>query len=851
MAGLNDQPTAAPATPPDRPGADERVRLAELGAAVGLALTRADTLPDMLDACARSLVSHLDAAFARVWTLNDADDVLELQASAGLYTHLDGPHGRVPVGMYKIGRIAQDREPHLTNAVVGDPRVGDQAWAVREGMVAFAGYPLVVADRLVGVMAVFARHPLSPLTLRAMASVANEIALGIAREKAVADVRRERELFHAMVDTIPQLAWVADPGGAIAWYNRRWYDYTGTTPAAMLGWGWKAVHHPDHLARVVAKFSAAVAAAAEWEDTFPLRSAAGEYRWFLSRAVPVRDAAGRVVRWFGTNTDVEDQRRAEAEAAAARAAAEEANRSKSEFLANMSHELRTPLNAVIMYSELLQEEAQDIGQGDKFGPDLDRIRGAGKHLLSLVNGVLDLSKIEAGKMDLDLEAFDLPAVVAEVVDTVRPLLGKRHNALAVDCPAEVGTVFADATKVRQVLVNLLSNAGKFTEGGTITLTARRSPGPAGEVLTMAVADTGIGMTPEQVGRLFRPFAQADSSTTRKYGGTGLGLTISKSFAELMGGAIAVASEPGGGTTFTLTLPARVAALAGTGEHPALATALALPPGVPVMLVVDADPGVREFMSRELAARGVRPVLAADGDEGLRLARAHRPAAVFLDVVAPRPDAGAVLAALKGDPALAATPVVVMALVGDRDMGYAVGAADCLQKPIDPARLAAALARHRPAPGGRVLVVDDDPATRAVLRRALVRDGWAVDEAEDGRLALDRVRAGVPGLILLDLLMPVMTGFEFVAELRAEPAWDGVPVVVLTSKDLTAEDRRLLAGNVERVIQKGAYSRAALLAEVGRVVAAYGGRVAGANAAPPSPPARTPGPPTASLPPSRP
>ena len=220
---------------------------------------------------------------------------------------------------------------------------------------------------------------------------------------------------------------------------------------------------------------------------------------------------------------------------------------------------------------------------------------------------------------------------------------------------------------------------------------------------------------------------------------------------------------------------------------------------------------------------MRPLLAADGEEGLRLARQHRPAVVFLDVIMPRLDGWAVLAALKGDPAFKDTPVVMLTVVSDQDMGYMLGAADYLQKPIDRDQLATTLSKYKPAPGGRVLVVDDDPATREVLRRALTKDGWLVDEAENGRQALDRVTAGDPALVLLDLLMPEMTGFEFVAELRKNPGWVGIPVVVLTSKDLTAEERQMLSGSVERVMQKGAYSRDALLAEVHKVVAVYGGR----------------------------
>jgi PAS domain S-box-containing protein len=655
-------------------------------------------------------------------------------------------------------------------------------------------------------------------TFLAVATVAAAFALLVrdqnARRRAEAVVAQEREELRTLADAMPQIVWVARPDGHHEYYNRRWYQFTGVPAGATDGDGWAGLFHPDDRPAARAKWVRSLATGEPYEVEYRLRRHDGQFRWQLGRALPARGPDGAVRRWYGTCTDIHDAKRVEQQFAEAKQVAEAANQAKSAFLANMSHELRTPLNAVIMYAELLQEEAEDLGQEEKFGPDLDKIRAAGKHLLSLVNGVLDLSKIEAGKMELDLTTFEVPAMVTEVVDTIRPLVDKKHNRLAVQCPPGVGAVYADLTKVRQVLFNLLSNASKFTKNGTVTLTVARQPGDS---VVFAVADTGIGMTPEQVGKLFRPFTQADASTTRKFGGTGLGLTISKRFVEMMGGTLTVASEAGQGTTFTATLPSRVP----TPPPPARPSGLLLPPDAPAMLVIDDDPGVRELMTRALASQGVRPLLAADGEEGLRLARAHHPAVIFLDVIMPRLDGWAVLAAVKGDPALKDTPVVMMTIVSDKDMGFMLGAADFLQKPIDREQLAAALAKYAPAAGGRVLVVDDDPGTREVLRRALAKTGWQVDEAENGRLALERVRAGPPALILLDLLMPEMTGFEVVRELRRTPDWQNVPVVVLSSKDLTPDERAMLSGSVERVLQKGTYSRDALMTEINKVVAAYG------------------------------
>jgi signal transduction histidine kinase/CheY-like chemotaxis protein len=510
--------------------------------------------------------------------------------------------------------------------------------------------------------------------------------------------------------------------------------------------------------------------------------------------------------------------RAAAEALAAREEAESANRTKSAFLANMSHELRTPMNAIIGYSEMLIEESEDSGQ-DAFVPDLKKITAAGRHLLALINDVLDLSKIEAGKTTLFLESFDVAAMVDEVVSTIQPLVEKNRNRLAVRCDPAVGSMHADLTKMRQTLFNLLSNATKFTENGSIDLEVSRVGSDGGDRILFRVADSGIGMTPEQVSRLFQSFSQADSSTTRKYGGTGLGLAISRAFCVMMGGDITVASEPGSGTTFTVTLPAEVAPLdlAAQTAAPVTAPGPAVPRG-PIVLVIDDDPSVLDLMDRSLRRDGYEVRVAATGQAGLDLVRTLRPDVVVLDVMMPGMDGWAVLAEIKSDPAIQDTPVIMATMLDSHELGFALGADEYLTKPVDRRRLAETLRRLcGPRDSRPVLVVDDDPAARELVQRTLAQEGWEVVTAENGRDALDRVAAARPALVLLDLMMPVMDGFEFLSRLRQRPEDRDLPVLVLTAKDLTPAEHRLLQDEVQQVLRKGACGRDQLLADVRALV----------------------------------
>ncbi len=524
--------------------------------------------------------------------------------------------------------------------------------------------------------------------------------------------------------------------------------------------------------------------------------------------------------------------------------AEAAGRAKDTFVANMSHELRQPLHIVIGFTEALKEEAQDAGRAELV-PDLNKILSAARHLLDLINDILDLAKISAGRMELNVAPFDLAGLVQDVRTLVAPLAEKNENVFLVDAPPDLGRMTADERRVRQILLNLLSNAFKFTHQGKVTFRVRRVTDSGREWVEFAVSDTGKGMNPDQIARLFQRFYQADPTTTREHGGTGLGLAITQSFNDLMGGQpIRVTSVPDRGSEFVVRLPAEVSPqpTKPTTRHPtpepqvlaANGSAAATPaPAGGTVLVIDDDPAVQELMGRFLGKEGFRVMTAATGADGLRLAHEVNPVAITLDVMMPGTDGWAVLAELKADPATCDVPVVMLTIVDDRGRGYALGAADYLTKPIDWARLGAILRRYhppgRPAP---VLVVDDDPQCRELVRRHLEAEGWRVTEAADGEAGLRAAAADPPALVLLDLMMPGVDGFGFLDEFPRRFPGSRTPVVVLTAKDLTSEDYVRLNGRVARILAKGNLAR---LDELVALVRQHARRAkAGAAGTPPSP-----------------
>jgi hypothetical protein len=659
-----------------------RATIADLSAQLELAT--------LLQAVLERAVALLGVSHGELASYDAARQELEIVASHNVGKR-DTTGTRMKVGEGAMGHVARTLEP--LNIDDYKRWSGQSRQYAQVAFHAVLVVPLLVGGRLLGAVAIMDRDParkFGAADLRLLQLFASQAAIAIDNARLFTAAQHQKQYFEDLVKNNPVAIVTLDVDHNVVSCNPAFEQLYGYTQAEVIG------RNLDELITTEATRSEAVGYTEQALEQRPVK-VMSQRRRKDGRPVDVEVlgvpviVAGKRVGLMALYHDI-------TELLAARRQAEAASTAKSHFLASMSHELRTPLNAIIGYSEMLQEEVEELGQ-TALTPDLEKIHTAGRHLLALINDILDLSKIEAGKTELYLETFEVRQMLEDVASTVQPLVEKNGNRLRVETAGGLGAMRADLTKMRQVLLNLLSNACKFTEHGTVTLAAGREPGDGapgdGDWMVFHVVDSGIGMTAAQMAKLFEAFSQAEASTTRRYGGTGLGLAISRRFCQMMGGDVTVSSQPGRGSTFTVRVPAAVPephsepALAAAGGPAATGSGAA-----GTVLVVDDDPAARNLLARHLGREGFRVEEAADGETGLRRAQECRPDVITLDVLMPGMDGWAVLTALKADPGLAGIPVVMLSVVDEKHIGFALGASDFLTKPIERERLVAVLKKVR-------------------------------------------------------------------------------------------------------------------------------------------------------------
>ena len=537
----------------------------------------------------------------------------------------------------------------------------------------------------------------------------------------------------------------------------------------------------------------------------------GQETWVSSTKAPLFDKTGEIIGTFGISRDITERVYAQAELQAAKEASEYANRAKSDFLANMSHELRTPLNAIIGFAEILRDEL--VGQIKTEQKELvTDIHTSGRHLLDMINDILDLSKIEAGTMDLDFETFSLMETMEEVNTVVNALASKKRIQLTRGFEQDIA-ITADKTKFKQILYNLLANGVKFTnEGGRVTTKLEIS----GNLLLIRVIDNGVGISPEDQEMLFQAFTQVDTSKARAHEGTGLGLALTKRLVELHGGEIWVESTVGEGSTFSFTLPLQQHVAPSAAPTPSNLPPL---PDGRTILVAEDNEQAAHLLGIYLMEAGYRVEYAKDGVEAIAKTAEIKPFAITLDIMLPKKDGWQVLKALKANPDLQSIPVIIVSITEERQLGFGLGAVDHLVKPIDRTALLASLRSLRlPKQNGcvRILVIDDDPQAIRLLSTVLESEGYDVLKAYGGQEGIDLAVTEAPGLIILDLAMPEIDGLQVVKRLAEDSRACDIPIVICTAMDLTDEEKDRLNGQIQSVIEKTGDVKQKLLDAIKRI-----------------------------------
>ena len=632
-------------------------------------------------------------------------------------------------------------------------------------------------------------------------------------ERALAS---QEALYRTLIEAAPQVIWVADADGQVALLNKAWHEFSGRTEEESLGTRWAEALHPEDLPDVLAKWERAYRHGETYSGECRFQAKDGSYQTFIFIGTPVRDDSGKIINWVGINTNIADRVQAEIALQEAKDAAEYANRAKSEFLATMSHELRTPLNAIIGFSEILRDEIIGTVNDEQKELAID-IHTSGNHLLAMINDILDLSKIEAGKMDLQLENFFVTEAVTEVNTIINALANQKQIRLTLEIDQDV-SIEADKIKFKQILYNLLSNAIKFTdEGGTVTTKFKAS----NSALLGSVTDTGVGISPQDREKLFQPFTQLDASSTRAHSGTGLGLALTNRLIQLHGGKIWVESEINEGSTFSFTFPLHqqeegVEVTPSDVSNSEAANAFG---NNRTILVAEDNEQAAQLLGIYLTEAGYQVEYATDGEEAIVKASEIHPFAITLDILLPKKDGWQVLREMKTKPNLQSIPVIIISVTEERQLAFGLGAVDHLVKPIDKETLIASLRSLKlPSRDGspRILVVDDDPQTVRLLSTVLISDGYEVLKVYGGSEAIETAISQSPDLIILDMMMPQVDGFQVIRRLTDDARTRDIPIVICTALDLTDEDRDRLNGQIQSIIQKTGNVKEELLAAIKRI-----------------------------------